>query len=71
MSFVPWFAWIAIAGILVGGAVASFNKRSEHTNTTAKALEQNAAINEALIARLEGIDGRLARLEKTLDDIPS
>jgi hypothetical protein len=35
------------------------------------AFEQNTAVNEALVARLEGIDGRLARLEKTLDDIPS
>jgi hypothetical protein len=71
ISFMPWFAWIAIVGIIVGGAVAVVTKRSEHNDTTVKALEQNTAVNEALIARLEGIDGRLARLEKTLDDIPS
>ena len=71
LAFVPWFAWIAIAGILVGGAISIVKLRSERNDGTVKALEQNTAINEALVARLEGIDGRLARLEKTLDDIPS
>lgn len=71
LFFVPWFAWIAIAGIIVGGVVAVVSKRSEHNGTTVRALEQNTAVNEALIARLEGIDVRLARLEKTLDDFPS
>lgn len=71
LSFIPWFAWIAIAGIVVGGIVTLVKTLAERNDSTAKALEQNTAVNEALVTRLEGIDGRLARLEKTLDDIPS
>lgn len=71
LAYFPWFAWIVIVGIVMGGLVTIVKMRSERNDSTAKALEQNAAVNEALIARLEGIDDRLARLEKTLDDIPS
>ena len=70
-SYIPWFAWIVIVAIIVGGIVTMVKTRSERNDGTVKALEQNTAVNEALVARLEGIDGRLARLEKTLDDIPS
>jgi hypothetical protein len=71
LNFIPWFAWIAIAGIVVGGIVSVVKLRFKRNDASVKALEQNTAVNEALVARLEGIDGRLAKLEKTLDDIPS
>ena len=34
-----------------------------------KALEENAAVNKALLAKLETIDTRLGTVEKTLTDI--
>ena len=71
LSFIPWFAWIALAGILVGGVITLVKTVGERNDSTAKAFAQNTAVNEALVARLETIDARLARLEKTLDDIPS
>lgn len=71
LAYIPWFAWIAIAGIVIGGVVTLVKTLAERNDATAKALQQNTAVNEALVARLEGIDGRLAKLEKTLDDIPS
>ncbi len=71
LLYFPWFAWIVIVGMVVGGVVSVVKMRTERNDSMAKALEQNTSVNEALIARLEGIDGRLARLEKTLDDIPS
>lgn len=71
LLYFPWFAWIVIVGMVVGGVVSVVKMRTERNDSMAKALEQNTSVNEALVARLEGIDGRLARLEKTLDDIPS
>jgi hypothetical protein len=71
LNFIPWFAWIAIAGIVIGGIISVMKLRSERNDAMVKVLEQNTAVNAALVARLDGVDGRLAKLEKTLDDIPS
>ena len=70
LSFVPWFAWIAIAGIVVWGLTSIANTFAGRNKDVARALEQNAAVNEKLIARLDGIDARLGSVEKTLTDIP-
>lgn len=70
MEYMPWFAWIAIAGIIVGGAIAIVGALNERKTELAEALKQNAEINEKLIARLDGIDSRLGSVEKTLNDIP-
>lgn len=72
-SYLPWFAWIAIAGIVVWGIIAmagAIGGGRKNTDQLAKALEENAAVNKALLDRLDAIDGRLGAVEKTLNDIP-
>ena len=68
---IPWFAWIAIAGIIVWGAVVIVGavKNTSKNEGLQKALEDNAATNRALLAKLEAIDTRLGVVEKTLTDI--
>lgn len=70
LDYIPWFGWIAIVGIIVGGLIAISKSFAGRNTALAKALEQNAAVNEKLIARLDGIDSRLGSVEKTLSDIP-
>ena len=69
-NYIPWFAWIAIFGIIAGVVITIVNKFAGRNAELAKALEQNALVNEKLIARLDTIDSRLGTVEKTLTDIP-
>jgi len=74
MSEIPWFAWIAIIGALGSGVTGIFYalRRKDTDNADlAHALEQNAAVNQALLAKLETIDARLGAVERTLNDIPN
>ncbi|TQL47650.1 hypothetical protein FB562_0716 [Homoserinimonas aerilata] len=68
--YIPWFAWIAIIGAIVWGIVAIIGALGGRNKGVEEALKQNTAINEKLIERLDGIDGRLGAVEKTLNDIP-
>ncbi len=68
---IPWYAWIAIAGILVGGITAIVRLAVGRNAELSRALQQNAEVNERLVARLDGMDTRLASLESTLSDIPN
>jgi hypothetical protein len=70
MEYIPWFAWIAIVGIIVGGLIALGRIFADRNSKLSAALEQNSAVNERLIERLDAIDGRLGAVEKTLNDIP-
>jgi hypothetical protein len=70
IEYIPWFGWIAIVGIIMGSLISIANAFAGRNTALAKALEQNAAVNEKLIARLDGIDSRLGSVEKTLTDIP-
>ena len=70
LDYIPWFGWIAIVGIIVGGLITMANTFAGRNTALAKSLEQNAAVNEKLIARLDGIDTRLGSVEKSLNDIP-
>jgi hypothetical protein len=36
-----------------------------------QALDEGAAINKQMLAKLESLEARLASVEKTLNDIPS
>jgi len=67
---IPWFAWIAIAGIIFAGLAVVVDARGGKRAELADALRQNAEVNEKLVARLDGIDSRLSSVEKTLNDIP-
>lgn len=70
LETIPWFAWIAIAGIIFAGFTIFMGSRDGGKTQLAEALKQNAEVNEKLIARLDGIDSRLSSVEKTLNDIP-
>lgn len=70
LAVIPWFAWIAIIGIIVGGIVSVSTMSNGRKSELAEALKQNAEINEKLVARLDNIDARLSAVEKTLNDIP-
>ena len=63
--------WVPIVGIVVWGAVGiTYSLRSRTKNDgLQQALEDNAATNKALLAKLETIDNRLSVVEKTLTDI--
>jgi hypothetical protein len=70
LDYIPWFGWIAIVGIVMGGLITMANTFAGRNTALSKALEQNAAVNEKLLDRLDGIDSRLGSVEKTLNDIP-
>ena len=72
MQHIPWFAWIAIAGIVVWGIteLARLVFSRSGSNDLTKVIEENAATNRVLLEKLEGIDSRLGAVEKTLNDIP-
>ena len=70
---IPWFAWIAIVGAVVGGVVAIFGagrSKRQVDPDVARVLAENTAVNQALLAKLTAIDDRLGAVEKTLNDIP-
>lgn len=70
MEHIPWFAWIAIAGIFAWVIVTSATTFAGRHKNLDKVIEQNTAVNEKLMERLEAIDSRLGAVEKTLNDIP-
>ncbi|MFC4222313.1 hypothetical protein [Lysinibacter cavernae] len=70
-SSIPWYAWIVIAGILIGGITTIVRLSLGRNAELSKALTQNADVNEKLIDRLDSMDKRLASLESTLNDIPN
>lgn len=64
--------WIPVVAIIAWAAVGitySF-RRSPKNDALVQALEDNAATNKALLAKLDTIDARLSAVEKTLNDIP-
>jgi hypothetical protein len=69
----PWYGWIVITAIIVWGFVVIFGgptwKRGSRNAGLQQALEDNAASNRALLAKLDTIDTRLGVVEKTLTDI--
>ena len=71
---VPWYGWIAIIGVVVWGVIAITGGiswgRGRKEEALAEAMRDNAAINKALLEKLDDIDGRLGAVEKTLNDIP-
>ncbi|WP_299169433.1 hypothetical protein [uncultured Arthrobacter sp.] len=68
MEYMPWFAWIAIAGIIAFAitqvAVQMGGRRSASNNDQlVRTMQATQETNRALLARVEQIDGRLANLE--------
>lgn len=66
----PWYGWIAIAGILVYAVTIVASRFGNKNTELTKAVQQSTAINERLLAKLDTIDTRLGVVEKTLKDIP-
>ncbi|WP_010203190.1 hypothetical protein [Salinibacterium sp. PAMC 21357] len=74
-----WIGIIAVVGIIAGVVIHALDKKAEMAKHLAdtqaggdyRALaEQTLEANQALIQRLDVLDGRLAAVEKTLTDIP-
>lgn len=72
MAEIPWYAWIILAAIaaicvylIVGGIYKIVKLRSGSSR------DEILASNEAVLGRLEALDQRFARIERTLDEIPS
>jgi hypothetical protein len=56
LGYIPWFAWIALAGILIYGIP--------------KIISAIRGTDAAVIDKLNAIDDRVKAIEKTLNDIP-
>lgn len=79
IEFVPWWAWIAIIGI-IGGityqiVVARANAKTRQmelggADELREVVKANTAVSTELLSKLESLDKRLAAVEKTLNDIP-
>ena len=76
---IPWFAWIVIVAIVCGVtveivklALRSREKRAEFSGGSELRgiLEQSNASNQRVAEKLDGLETRLAAMEKTLTDIP-
>ncbi|MCL3862817.1 hypothetical protein [Actinotalea sp. K2] len=77
INVIPWFAWIPIVAIIgyflhsiVETVVRSRQKVAEAALADQQQTAELAETNARLLARLDGIDGRLQTIEKTLTDIP-
>lgn len=76
MDFYWLIPVIAVAGGITYAILNSYWKSGASSNATtadpglAAALAENAAVNKALLEKLDSIDARLGAVEKTLTDIP-
>ncbi len=79
LDYMPFWAWIAIIAIIGGitwqiinSVLASKERRAESAGAgeLRTLIAENTALNHKLVERLESLDGRLAKVEQTLNDIP-
>ena len=72
---IPWYGWLAIiavaawAVVVISGGLANARRKSGMAGSEDVA-QQNIAAHQAVLVKLEGIETRLAKVEKTLNDIP-
>jgi len=74
MEALPWISAIVIALIIGGSAIAATGAKhgikGEVKKAEVEAMKTYADATNALTERLESIDARLAKIEKTLTEIP-
>ena len=70
MEQLPWFVWIVFAGMAFGLTMAVISTITEHKQKIA-ALSAGVEGDRRLLEKLDSIDLRLAKIEKTLDDVPA
>ncbi len=68
MEQLPWFVWIVFAGMAFGLTMAVISTITEHKQKIA-ALSAGVEGDRRLLEKLDSIDVRLAKIEKTLDDV--
>ncbi len=70
---VPWYGWIAVIGVIGWATMVIIGStgyaRRKGGTQSAAILEQNVAVNQAVLAKLEAIETRLGVVERTLTDI--
>ena len=72
---IPWYGWIAIIGVVAWAAIViigslGYARRRGGGAGSNDVARQNVADHQAVLARLDSLDARLATVEKTLNDIP-
>jgi hypothetical protein len=67
LAIVAWGAHRIVREIYKGRAMASQSGGGD----IKRALDDNAAINRQVLAKLESLETRMAGVEKTLNDIPA
>jgi hypothetical protein len=75
MDNMPWYAWIAIIGVIGWAAMviigaAGYGRSKRGDSGLQRVIEENGIVNKALLEKLDSIDARLGAVEKTLTDIP-
>jgi hypothetical protein len=68
MEHIPWIAWIAITAIAFGSAASVIDAVLKNRRKIAE-IQAGPARHEVL-ARLDAIEQRLERIERTLTEIP-
>lgn len=68
MESIPWFAWIVLGGI-VFATIASVTETIAKNRRKIVEIQTGPARHE-VVARLEAIEVRLARIERALTEIP-
>jgi hypothetical protein len=70
---VPWYGWIVAIGVIGWATMVIIGStgyaRRKGGAQAAQILEQNMAVNQAVLSKLEAIETRLGVVEKTLTDI--
>jgi len=68
----PWIAWIVLAAIGVGAiSVVMDGLRKIVKLRSGSTHDEVTASNREVLEKLDSIDLRLAKIEKTLDDVPA
>lgn len=72
MAEIPWFAWIALAGI-AGWVVITVSLQwagRSGGRKSAEALDRATDAQHAVAQRLDAVESRLGAIERTLTEIP-
>ncbi|MEP6481483.1 MAG: hypothetical protein ABJA94_05685 [Rhodoglobus sp.] len=72
---IPWYGYLGGIAVLAWAVMViigsiGWSRSKAGSGKTNAVMEENIATNRAVLAKLDGIETRLATVEKTLTDIP-